>query len=133
MDVFLEIVNAIPEREYFGVQYDPSNAIVAGDDPIALLSAVSDRVVSMHASDRYFSNGNKAHPASETHESLGYTPNLVHGVIGRGVNDYERIFAILAQREFRGWVSIEDGLHGLQEMQESIRYLQFLRNKYFSA
>ena len=38
-DVFLEIVNAIPDREYFGVQYDPSNAIVAGDDPIELLRA----------------------------------------------------------------------------------------------
>jgi sugar phosphate isomerase/epimerase len=32
-DVFLELLNAIPEREYFGVQYDPSNAIVAEDDP----------------------------------------------------------------------------------------------------
>ena len=48
MDVFLELLNAIPEREYFGVQYDPSNAIVAGDDPIELLRAVADRVVSMH-------------------------------------------------------------------------------------
>lgn len=34
-DVFLELVAAIDEREYFGVQYDPSNAIVAGDDPVA--------------------------------------------------------------------------------------------------
>ncbi len=37
MDVFLEIINAIDDDEYFGVQYDPSNAIVAGDDPIELL------------------------------------------------------------------------------------------------
>ncbi len=29
-DVFLEIVGAIQDRQYFGVQYDPSNAIVAG-------------------------------------------------------------------------------------------------------
>ena len=36
-DVFLELVDAIPDREHFGVQYDPSNAIVAGDDPIELL------------------------------------------------------------------------------------------------
>ena len=51
-DVFLELLEAIPEREYFGVQYDPSNAIVAGDDPVELLRQVADRVVSMHASDR---------------------------------------------------------------------------------
>ena len=49
--------NAIPEREYFGVQYDPSNAIVAGDNPIELLRAVADRVVSMHASDRFLTEG----------------------------------------------------------------------------
>ena len=48
-DVFLALLDAIPELRHFGVQYDPSNAIVAGDDPIALLRAVPGRVVSMHA------------------------------------------------------------------------------------
>ena len=38
-DVFLALLEAIPERTHFGVQYDPSNAIVAGDDPISLLRA----------------------------------------------------------------------------------------------
>src|SRR5439155_12490846 len=56
-DVFLELLAAIPDRTHFGVQYDPSNALVAGDDPIALLEAVADRVVSMHASDRYLAPG----------------------------------------------------------------------------
>ena len=37
MDVFLELLEMISDRDHFGVQYDPSNAIVAGDDPIALL------------------------------------------------------------------------------------------------
>ncbi len=46
-----------PNGSYFGVQYDPSNAIVAGDDPIELLRHVADRVVSMHASDRYLADG----------------------------------------------------------------------------
>ena len=36
-DRFVAIVKAIPDRANFGVQYDPSNAIVAGDDPIELL------------------------------------------------------------------------------------------------
>ncbi|MEZ4716088.1 MAG: TIM barrel protein [Caldilineaceae bacterium] len=43
MDVFLQVLDAIPERAHFGVQYDPSNAIVAGDDPIELLRRVADR------------------------------------------------------------------------------------------
>jgi sugar phosphate isomerase/epimerase len=56
-DVFLELLHAIRDREFFGVQYDPSNALVAGDDPIRLLEAVVGRVVSMHASDRYLAAG----------------------------------------------------------------------------
>ena len=44
-DVFLELVGRIADRDHFGVQYDPSNAIVAGDDPVALLRLVADRVV----------------------------------------------------------------------------------------
>ena len=47
MDVFLELLERIGSHPYFGVNYDPSNAIVAGDDPIALLEAVKDRVVTM--------------------------------------------------------------------------------------
>jgi hypothetical protein len=34
ISVARELAN--PDRAYFGVQYDPSIAIVAGDDPIAL-------------------------------------------------------------------------------------------------
>jgi sugar phosphate isomerase/epimerase len=41
-EVFLKVLEAIPERQHFGVQYDPSNAIVAGDDPIELLREVED-------------------------------------------------------------------------------------------
>src|SRR5690606_34311211 len=80
MDVFLRLLNAIPERRYFGVQYDPSNAIVAGDDPIALLEKVADRVVSMHASDRYLAEGTTLDELRQSDGTLGYSPNLRHGV-----------------------------------------------------
>ena len=48
MDVFTEIVDQI-DSPWFGVNYDPSNAILAGEDPIELLEKVKHRVVSMHA------------------------------------------------------------------------------------
>jgi sugar phosphate isomerase/epimerase len=131
MDVFLEIVEAIDEREYFGVQYDPSNAIVAGDDPIALLEAVKDRVVSMHASDRYLREGVTREQLHETDGTMGYAPYLCHGVIGEGLNDYDRIFATLAEVGYDGWVSIEDGINGLDEMRESAEFLERMRDKYF--
>ena len=66
MDVFLELLEMIPESDYFGVQYDPSNAVVAGDDPVELLS----------------------------------------------------------QAGYSGWISIEDGMHGMDEMAQSLAFLR---------
>jgi len=132
-DVFLEIVNAVEEREFFGVQYDPSNAIVAGDDPIELLETIKDRVVTMHASDRYLVEGTTLEALRQSDGTLGYSPNLRHGVIGRGLNDYDKIFSILASVGYKGWVSIEDGMNGMDEMQASAEFLKKMREKYFEA
>lgn len=131
MDVFLEIIREIDERGYFGVQYDPSNAIVAGDDPIALLEAVQERVVSMHASDRYLKQGVTQEQFEQARQTLGYGNQLVHGEIGKGLNDYDRIFQILAGAGFHGWVSIEDGLNGMDELRASARFLRAISERYF--
>ena len=55
-DIFLEIIGRI-DSPFFGVQYDPSNATVGGFDPVRFLEKVKQRVVSMHASDRYLVPG----------------------------------------------------------------------------
>jgi sugar phosphate isomerase/epimerase len=123
-DVFLELLNAIPDRTHFGVQYDPSNALVAGDDPIDLLKAVADRVVSMHASDRYLEPGATLDDLRQADGTLGYSPKLKHGVTGKGLNDYDAIFRILAGAGYRGWISIEDGMNGMDEMAESLAFLR---------
>lgn len=123
-DVFLELLAAIPEREFFGVQYDPSNAIVAGDDPLDLLRHVADRVVSMHASDRYLAEGTTLAELKQNDGTLGYSPNLRHGVTGKGLNDYDTIFRILAEHKYSGWISIEDGMNGMEEMAESLAFLR---------
>ena len=133
MDVFLDVLAAIPDRDHFGVQYDPSNAIVAGDDPIELLRAVADRVVSMHASDRYLAEGATLDDLRQTDGTLGYSPNLRHGVTGKGLNDYDTIFRILADHGYRGWISIEDGMNGMDEMAESLAFLRRMAARYFPA
>jgi sugar phosphate isomerase/epimerase len=130
-DVFLELVNAITDRTHFGVQFDPSNAIVAGDDPLDVLRHVADRVVSMHASDRYLADGTSLGDLGQSDGTLGYSPNLRHGVTGKGLNDYDAIFRILAEHGYRGWVSIEDGMNGLEEMVESLAFLRRMSAKYF--
>ena len=132
-DVFLEIVGAIADRRHFGVQYDPSNAIVAGDDPIELLRAVADRVVTMHASDRYLVPGASLEDLRQSDGTLGYSASLRHGIVGRGLNDYHAIFRILRAAGFDGWISIEDGMNGMEEMAESIDFLRRLRDRYYPS
>lgn len=131
MDRFLGIVSSIDDRTHFGVQYDPSNAVVAGDDPIELLRKVADRVVSMHASDRYLAEGTTLDELRESDGTLGYSAGLRHGVTGKGLNDYDAIFQILASHGYRGWVSIEDGMNGMDEMAQSLAFLRSMSERYF--
>ena len=129
--MFLELLNAIGDRQHFGVQYDPSNALVAGDDPVKLLQAVAPRVVSMHASDRYLAPGATLDELRQSDGTLGYSPNLRHGVTGQGLNDYHAIFRILAAHQYRGWISLEDGMNGMEEMVASLRFLREMSARYF--
>ncbi len=130
-EAFLAVLNAVADRDHFGVQYDPSNAIVAGDDPIDLLRQVADRVVSMHASDRYLAQGATLDDLRQSDGTLGYSADLRHGVTGKGLNDYDAIFRILAEHGYQGWVSIEDGMNGMDEMAESLAFLRRKTAEYF--
>ncbi|MFM7931307.1 MAG: sugar phosphate isomerase/epimerase family protein, partial [Pirellula sp.] len=113
--------------------YDPSNAVVAGDDPIELLDAVLGRVVSMHASDRYLVPGATLEDLRQAEGSAGYSKLLLHGVTGRGLNDYPAIFERLSSVGYSGWISIEDGMNGMQEMRESLLFLAEMVQRYYPA
>jgi sugar phosphate isomerase/epimerase len=122
MDVFVEIVEQI-DSPWFGVNYDPSNTILAGEDPLLLLERVKHRVVTMHASDRYLKYGTIEDLRKEE-DSVGYASRLSHGVIGNGMNDYDKIFSTLHSVGFDSWISIEDGMNGIDDLQESVRFLR---------
>lgn len=129
-DIFIEIVNQI-DSPWFGVNFDPSNTIIAGEDPLELLAAVKHRVVSMHASDRYLISGT-IEDLKKQEGNLGYAKNLKHGVIGKGLNDYDAIFSTLKGEGFDGWISIEDGENGMDELRESVRFLRAKIAEHFS-
>lgn len=130
MEDFLELVGGIPDSKWFGVNYDPSNAILAGDDPIQLLEAVKHRVRTMHASDRYFEGGTLEDLRRiEAQPHTGYANILKHGVVGRGLNDYDRIFSILKSVGFTGWISIEDGPDPGTGVEDIAQSAVFLRQK----
>ncbi len=129
MDVFAEIVGQI-DSPWFGVNYDPSNTILAGGDPLDLLERVKHRVVTMHASDRFLQSGTIEDLRKEE-DSVGYASRLSHGVIGKGLNNYDKIFSILNSVGFSGWISIEDGMNGMDDLRESVRFLKEKIERHF--
>jgi sugar phosphate isomerase/epimerase len=113
-EIFLEILDRV-DSPHLGVQYDPSNALVGGYDPVRFLETVVTRVVTMHASDRFMANG-----------------VLVHGETGNGQIDYEAIFRILSTAGYTGWISVEDGMNGLDELRRSVAFLKAKRAEYYT-
>jgi sugar phosphate isomerase/epimerase len=130
-DIFLEIIDQI-DSPFFGVQYDPSNAFVGGFDPVAFLEKVRHRVVTMHASDRYLAPGATLDDLKTGDGSLGYAAALRHGETGKGLNDYDAIFRLLAEVKFDGWISVEAGMEGLDEIARSVAFLKEKRARYFA-
>jgi sugar phosphate isomerase/epimerase len=123
MDVFCALVDRI-RHPRFGVNYDPSNAFLAGDDPLELLRRVKHRVVTMHASDRSLTSGTLEDLRREEGGAEGYAKRLKHGTIGRGLNDYDAIFRELKSVGFDSWVSIEDGVDGMDQLVESVAFVR---------
>ena len=129
-DIFLEIVDRV-DSPRLGVQYDPSNALVGGYDPIRFLRNVTGRLVTMHASDRYLADGATLDALRQSDGTLGYSDTLRHGETGRGMIDYDAIFRILAEARFSGWISVEDGMNGLEELKRSVEFLRAKRLEYY--
>ena len=117
MAIFCEIVDQI-DSPWFGVNFDPSNTLLANEDPLELLRRVAPRVVTLHASDRRPKPGVEIGPEG----IMDYT-QLIHGEVGTGIIDYNAIFSVLRDTQFDGWISIEDGVNGIDELQRSARFL----------
>jgi sugar phosphate isomerase/epimerase len=130
---FLAIVDQV-DSPWFGVNFDPSNAIVAGEDPLALLDKVVERVRSMGASDRSLRPGYSLQDI-QAHRGQGYSEALLHGVVGSGLNDYALILSKLAAVGFGGWISIEDGEaggeQGYSDIAASAQFLAHLLEQYW--
>ncbi len=122
-EVFCRLVEAI-DHPHFGVNFDPSNCFLAGEDPLDLLRRVSHRVVTMHASDRYLAEGTLEDLRREESGAVGYAKRLRHGEIGQGLNDYDAIFTELKRQGFDGWISIEDGVDGFDQLERSVAFLR---------
>jgi sugar phosphate isomerase/epimerase len=129
-EIYLEILDRV-DSPRLGVQYDPSNAIVGGYDPIKFLEKVLPRVVTMHASDRSLAPGATLEDLRSSDGTTGYSDKLRHGEVGKGLIDYDTIFRMLAGAGFSGWISVEDGMNGLDELRRSVEFLRHKVSQYY--
>jgi hypothetical protein len=91
----------------------------AVDDVFEVFSKVQD-----NASARHLKPGHPMEELRAVEDSVGYAEILTHGVVGKGMNNYPQIFRTLREARFDGWVSIEDGLGGLEEIRASAEFLR---------
>ncbi len=133
---YLAVLDGV-RSPWLGAQYDPSNAIVAGDDQYDLLERMLPRLITMQASDRYLEGGVLSDlKRMDRDPQHGYARLVKHGVIGQGLNDYDRIFGILSRAKYGGWVSIEDGEgptveQGMANLRDSVLFLRGKLQRYF--
>ncbi|MEO6875232.1 MAG: TIM barrel protein, partial [Opitutaceae bacterium] len=77
-----------------------------------------------HASDRSLITGTLEDLRRDETGAEGYAKRLRHGTIGQGLNDYDAIFSTLRGAGFDGWVSIEDGVDGMDQLKDSVRFVR---------
>ena len=129
LEIFEFIVNSIRSK-WFMVNYDPSNALISGEDPINFLQKFKKRVLTMHASDRHLRQGYTLKDLNR-YKGEGYPEALEHGIIGKGLIDYDKIFQIFSTGDPPKWISIEDGLNGYEDLLNSVDFLKNMIIKYF--
>jgi sugar phosphate isomerase/epimerase len=104
--VFLEIIDCLKDTS-LKVNFDCSNPIVVGQDPVDILKSVANRIVHVHCNDRV---------AFYRYD---------HAVVGEGLVNIPQIFSILRTHGYNGWLSIEyNGNQGLEGLKRSIAYVR---------
>jgi sugar phosphate isomerase/epimerase len=105
-ETFLEIVHALGPHG-LRVNYDTSNQVMIGEDPLAVLAEIQDLVVHVHCSDR-------VGPGT-----------YLHAPAGEGVVDFPAIFSLLQRNGYEGWLSAEyNGPEGLDGLTRALGYIR---------
>ena len=106
----LELVDS----PWIRVNYDCGNTFLSGEDPYAMLEAVADKVVHVHAKDI-----SRKQAAAERGKVTG---TAVGCACGDGEIDWHRVVKRLKAAGFKGVLSVECGTE--DEAERSLAYLQ---------
>ena len=104
-EIFLEVIDRLQDAP-LRINFDFGNPVMIGEDPLALLRQIVDRVVHVHCSDRF-------------------QDEYPHQVAGEGSVDFPGGFRILRDAGYDGWLSSEyNGTQGLDGLRRSLDYLR---------
>ncbi len=101
------------DSPWIRVNYDCGNTFLSGEDPYAMLEAVIDRVVHVHAKD--------ISQQQATAERGKVTGTAVGCACGDGEIDWHRLVKRLKQAGYQGVLSVECGTE--EQAQRSLEYL----------
>ena len=105
-EIFLEILDALSDTP-LGVCFDTANPLVLGEDVLALLEAVIQRIVVLHIFDLR---------AVRVFEPVR---------VGTGASPIQPIFSRLRQIDYDGWLSIEEASRSVPKgFTQSIAYVR---------
>ncbi len=113
LDTFLKLLQLYPSP-MLKVNFDTGNCFLAGNDPVAFLEAVADRVVHVHAKDIAYEQ------AKEERGKVTGTP--VGCACGDGLIDWYAIVRVLKRVNYNGVLSVECGTE--EQAEKSIAYLR---------
>jgi sugar phosphate isomerase/epimerase len=105
-DIFLEIAERLADS-IVGIHWDTANTLVYGDDPLPVLEKVIDRVVCVHAAD------------------TAVRGELRPVQIGTGIVPFRKMFHMLKERGFDGWICIEEASsQGRPGFEAAVRFVR---------
>jgi len=105
---FVKILELVDD-ERLKVNLDTSNPMVSGDNSVDLVKLVADRVVHLHASDRL--------------------KELQHCREGLGEVNFAGVFKVLKDVGYDGWISLEAGGDGKEDIRMGIEYIRKVWNE----
>jgi sugar phosphate isomerase/epimerase len=103
-EIFLEIVKRTADTD-LRILYDTANTLATGDDPLAVLAVVRERVAMIHTND------------------IARAGHFEPVVLGEGVAPIVAIYRMMVEIGFDGWISVEEaGKQGKEGFRRAIPY-----------
>ena len=110
----LKRILELVDSPWIRVNFDCGNTFLSGEDPYAMLDAIADKVVHVHAKDI---------PSKQAEAERGkVTGTAVGCACGDGVIDWQRIVKRLKQAGYSGVLSVECGSE--EQAERSLSYLK---------